>query len=96
MRAVAEWRGAGVFAVAEGNALGFLNLEFQWLEVGPLVRAIAVGLVLRVTTATPPIGAGREFEFSGCLAAIFGGVIVGFSGMSFEVAVTVEVGDDLP
>lgn len=80
MRAVAEWRGAGVFAVAEGNALGFLNLEFQWLEVGPLVRAIAVGLVLRVTTATPPIGAGREFEFSGLFGGDFWGRHSGLLG----------------
>lgn len=65
MGAVAERRSAGVFAVAESDALGFVDFEFHWLKACDFVRTVAVGLVFRLAAAAPPVGAGFEVENGG-------------------------------
>lgn len=65
MGAVAEGGFAGAFALAEGDALGFVDLEFEGLEGGAFVAAVAVGLVFRLAAGAPPVGAGGEVEFGG-------------------------------
>ena len=61
-----------MFAIAEGDTLGFVDLEFHWLEAGTFVGTITKGLVFRLAAAAPPVCAGGEFEFGGCLAAMVG------------------------
>lgn len=69
MTAITEWWVLGGFAHAEIESLFLWHFEFECLESGAFVRAIAEGLVRTATAGTPPMGACFNFECEGFGAA---------------------------
>ena len=67
--AIAEGRGGGVFALAPGEGGTFGDLDFDGLEAGSFVRAIAEGGVGRASAGAPEVGAGFDFEGEGAAGA---------------------------
>jgi hypothetical protein len=65
MRAVAEGLVAGVLAPAPGDHFLFRDFDLYRRETRSLVRAIAVGLVLRVSAGAPKLVAGFFFDLVG-------------------------------
>ncbi len=58
---VAERHLVGLFAGAPGNHFCLRDLDFLWLQAGPLVRSITKRLALRTPAGAPPINARLDF-----------------------------------
>lgn len=82
MGAVAKGCFGGVFALAPPNGFFLGYFEFDRLQAGALVCAVAERLVGRAAAGAPPISAGLHFKWQGFVSAgdgLFGhggGVVV--------------------
>lgn len=67
MGAIAEGRPLGVLAITKCNRLGLGQDMFHGRKLAPRMRAVAEGLIARLATGAPVIGARLEFEHGGTL-----------------------------
>lgn len=56
--AIAEGRITGLFTLTQGNLLLFFNGKFHRREASVLVRAVAEGLIVRISAGAVPVITG--------------------------------------